>query len=474
MPPLTPDGVVNGTAGNDVINAGFVDAQGDRIDDGTPINPPGGPFDDIVLAGDGDDSVVGGAGDDQLWGGGGNDTVIGEAGNDTLIGGDGQDILTGNGGDNLMVGDGDNGFFEAGVAGGKDTLVGGDGDDTMIGGAGDDDFVVQDGFGNHVISGGETGEGPRGDLIDATGMTEGVTVRFNGNETGTIAGGESTARFEGIENIYLGAGDDVVELNAATDGVVLGGNGVDTLVVPGLGEEGEDAPELVITRTIENDDGTNSFDGYVQFPDGSVVSFRNFEEIVPCFTPGTRIDTDRGAVAVEDLAVGDLVLTRDHGFRPLAWTGRKALSAAVLAAWPELAPVRIAAGALGAGVPARDLVVSPGHRMLVAGSRAEVLFGEREVLVAAADLVGLPGVTRDAAAGVEYLHVMCAGHEVIRAEGAWTESFQPSAPVLDGLAAATRAELLRLFPELATAAGQTRFAAARPVLSPAEARLLVA
>lgn len=476
MSSVTPDGVVNGTPGNDVIGPGFVDAQGDRIDDATQVFPPRGPFDDIVLAGDGDDSVVGGAGDDQLWGGAGDDTLVGEAGNDTLIGGDGDDILTGNGGDNLMIGDGPNAPGQAeGMAGGKDTLVGSDGDDTMIGGAGDDDFVIQDRFGNHVITGGETGEGPRGDLIDASGMTQGVTVRFTGNEAGTMTGGGSMARFEEIEGIRLGSGDDVVELNAATSGVVIGGAGNDMLVVPGLDSGGEDAPELVITRTIENDDGTTSYDGYVQFPDGSVVSFRNFEEIVPCFAPGTLIDTDRGPVAVEDLAVGDRVLTRDHGFQPLAWTGRKALSAAALSVWPELAPVRIAAGALGAGVPARDLLVSPGHRMLVAGARAEVLFGEREVLVAAADLVGLPGIARDAAAaGVEYLHVMCAGHEVIRAEGAWTESFQPSAPVLDGLAAATRAELLRLFPELTTAAGQRRFAAARPVLSPAEARLLVA
>ena len=66
---------------------------------------------------------------------------------------------------------------------------------------------------------------------------------------------------------------------------------------------------------------------------------------------------------------------------------------------------------------------------------------------------------------------MCADHQIIRAEGSWTESFQPSAVVLGALDADTRAELLGLFPELGAGAG---LASARPVLSPAEARVLFA
>ncbi|HHX91141.1 MAG TPA: Hint domain-containing protein, partial [Paracoccus sp.] len=194
-----------------------------------------------------------------------------------------------------------------------------------------------------------------------------------------------------------------------------------------------------------------------------------------CFTPGTRIDTARGAVAVEDLVAGDKVLTRDNGYQPLAWTGRKDLDAATVAAHPGLAPVRIAAGALGAGLPARDLRVSPRHRMLISGPRAALMFGEREVLVAAADLLGLPGITQDAPGGaVSYVHVMCPGHEILRAEGSWSESFQPAALVLRGMAEETRAELLALFPELDSEAGQGSFTAARPALTPAEARALFA
>ena len=65
---------------------------------------------------------------------------------------------------------------------------------------------------------------------------------------------------------------------------------------------------------------------------------------------------------------------------------------------------------------------------------------------------------------------MCEGHEIIRAEGSWTESFQPAEAVVNALDAATRDELLGLFPAL----GAVGFAAARPVLSGAEARMLFA
>jgi hypothetical protein len=344
---------------------------------------------------------------------------------------------------------------------------------TVTGGEGDDVLMLDDGFANTVFTGGETGE-TDGDLIWAGDMTQGVTLRYTGNEQGTIDGTGQTVTFSEVERIHLGSGDDYVEVVEPTDGLVSGGAGFDILDL-GQTPPGEDPPAVEITDRIDNGDGTTSFSGTVTFADGSVLRFKNFEKII-CFTPGTRIDTDRGPVAVEALVPGDRVLTRDHGFRPLVWTGRKDLPAVALAAWPELAPVRIAAGSLGAGLPVRDLVVSPGHRMLVSGARAEVLFGEREVLVAAGDLVGLDGITRETAAEpVSYLHIMCEGHEIIRAEGAWTESFQPSAGVLDGLAEGTQAELMRLFPELATPEGRKRLAtAARPVLSPAEARILVA
>ncbi|MDT9694193.1 Hint domain-containing protein, partial [Streptomyces sp. P9(2023)] len=84
------------------------------------------------------------------------------------------------------------------------------------------------------------------------------------------------------------------------------------------------------------------------------------------------------------------------------------------------------AGALGAGVPARDLVVSPQHRVLVGSRIAQRLFGCGEALVAARHLLGLAGVSVDhPAGGLTYLHLGFEHHEIVRSEGMWTESFFP-------------------------------------------------
>lgn len=193
---------------------------------------------------------------------------------------------------------------------------------------------------------------------------------------------------------------------------------------------------------------------------------------IPCFTAGTRIDTRNGPVAVEDLRPGDMVLTRDNGFLPLVWCGQRRVSDAEMAATEELAPVMIAQGALGNGLPEQAMRVSPQHRMLVTGPRAELMFGEREVLVPAIDMVGLPGITRDRSAAT-YVHIMFDSHQIVRADGAWSESFQPADAAMGGLDAAQRAELLALFPALAKAEGRRAFRSARMILKPQEARALL-
>ncbi|MEL6479553.1 MAG: Hint domain-containing protein, partial [Pseudomonadota bacterium] len=40
-----------------------------------------------------------------------------------------------------------------------------------------------------------------------------------------------------------------------------------------------------------------------------------------CYCPGALILTNRGEVPVEDLRVGDLLVTADHGLQPLVWIG---------------------------------------------------------------------------------------------------------------------------------------------------------
>ncbi|WFE73946.1 Hint domain-containing protein [Roseinatronobacter sp. S2] len=194
---------------------------------------------------------------------------------------------------------------------------------------------------------------------------------------------------------------------------------------------------------------------------------------VPCFVAGTLIDTAEGRKPVEQIKVGDLVMTRDNGYLPVVWSGSRDLTAQDLSEKPDYNAVIIRAGALGDGMPQRDLRVSPWHRVLISGQRSELLFGEHEVLVPALHLVGQPGIERDTAP-VTYVHVMFNSHQIIRGEGAWSESFQPGQKTLGGMDDMQRAELLSLFPELASISGQDAYAAARLTLKESEVRALLA
>ncbi|SEO26980.1 Hint domain-containing protein [Paracoccus alcaliphilus] len=170
---------------------------------------------------------------------------------------------------------------------------------------------------------------------------------------------------------------------------------------------------------------------------------------LPCFTRGTMILTDAGLRAIEDLAEGDLVMTRDNGLQPVRWIGSVGVSADRLAAEPTLRPIRIAAGALGASTPAQDLLVSPQHRVLVRSRIAQRMFGTSEVLVAAKQLLTIEGVDiADAADGVEYFHMLFDRHEVVFSNGAETESLYTGAEALKAVGSAAKEEIFALFPEL--------------------------
>ncbi|NUB44461.1 Hint domain-containing protein [Fertoebacter nigrum] len=188
---------------------------------------------------------------------------------------------------------------------------------------------------------------------------------------------------------------------------------------------------------------------------------RQTTNFVTCFAAGTRIGTPQGEVAIEDLRAGDMVLTADGGPRVIRWAGARRVEAR-----GALAPIRIAAGTLG---NRRDLLVSPQHRLLLSGWRAELLFGADEVLVAACHLVDDRRIRPAPQDHITYHHLLFDRHEIIFAEGCAAESFFPGAVSLTHSDAATQAEILALFPELAEA--PARFGpTARRVLRRAEAR----
>ena len=137
------------------------------------------------------------------------------------------------------------------------------------------------------------------------------------------------------------------------------------------------------------------------------------ENNVPCFCRGTRILTDRGEVAVQHLAVGDLVLTAAGVAMPLVWIGtgqvmvtRGRRSAAT--------PVIVRKGALGDNVPNRDLRVTKGHALLLDG-----------VLVPVEFLVNHRSIQwDDHAQEVSFYHLELASHQVLVANGTPAESYR--------------------------------------------------
>lgn len=171
-------------------------------------------------------------------------------------------------------------------------------------------------------------------------------------------------------------------------------------------------------------------------------------EIV-CYAGGTMIRTIDGDRPVETLAPGDLIWTRDNGYQPLRWCGSSQLDQVDLAAAPRLRPVRIAAGALGPGIPHSPLTVSPQHRILVRSAIAQRMFGTRELLAPAKQLLALEGVeVDDRCQAVTYHHLLFDRHEILIANGAEAESLYPGAQALHALNGKALREIQALLPAL--------------------------
>jgi len=136
----------------------------------------------------------------------------------------------------------------------------------------------------------------------------------------------------------------------------------------------------------------------------------------PSFALGTHILTPTGDRLVQDLKVGDLVETLDHGAQPIRATGARRFEAS-----GDDAPIRFKAGTLN---NEHDLCVTAGHRIRFAGWQADLLFGEWEVLVAARDFVNDVDVNRDVGGMVRYAYLGFDAHHIIFAERVPVESSQ--------------------------------------------------
>ncbi|PSL18174.1 Hint domain-containing protein [Shimia abyssi] len=191
----------------------------------------------------------------------------------------------------------------------------------------------------------------------------------------------------------------------------------------------------------------------------------------PCFVRGTLVETPAGARAVEELQAGDWVLTRDQGPQQIRWIGASAVDTRNKERAEQLRPVRIRAGAFGPGVPERDLLVSPQHRILIDRPDMDLLFGASEVLCAAHHLVNGFSIVQEPGDLVIYHHLLFDAHQVVMSSGCASESFFPGHVGMDRFHDSTREELFSLFPEL-RALPESYGPPARQVLRAYEARLV--
>lgn len=205
------------------------------------------------------------------------------------------------------------------------------------------------------------------------------------------------------------------------------------------------------TLTITVPTGISSFSIGNTVATGAGVIADVFIEGILCFARGTLIKTPQGEVPVEQLSVDDMVLTMDSGYQPIRWIGSNKKTKAELEANTKLKPIRIRAGALGAGLPEQDLVVSPQHRVLVRSAVAERMFGEHEVLIPANKLLALDGIeVDDVAEDVEYWHFLFDAHQIVWSNGTPTESLFTGPEALKAVSPEARAEIKTLFPHICT------------------------
>lgn len=174
---------------------------------------------------------------------------------------------------------------------------------------------------------------------------------------------------------------------------------------------------------------------------GDVAGIRVADLVCVAFAAGTMITLPGGAQrAIEALAPGDRVLTRDHGAQEIRWIGK-----ATLRARGAFAPVVIAAGTLGNH---SDLIVSPHHRIFIYQRGPRRLGRTAELLVQAKHLVDGDRVTRREGGYVDYYSLVFDRHEIVYAEGIPAESLMVSEATVNLLPPDLAEEVRARFPGL--------------------------
>ena len=260
-----------------------------------------------------------------------------------------------------------------------------------------------------------------GDLtVDSGGVVAGDTLMTAGGEVildaGAVVSSGASFSFSGVRNTLQ------IDGPALPVTVISGFVNGDTIALPGaaggsIGTVASSAGDtsVEILDSNGNDLGTLDLDGNYLLENLALDASGNFttDQTAPCFCAGTRIEMRRGQKRVENLKIGDKVMTAEGTARPIKWIGRRSYNSRFVMGRKDILPICIKAGALDDDVPKRDLWISPNHAIYLDG-----------VLIEAKDLVnGVSIVQTEHADKIEYFHIELESHDVIIAEGALSESF---------------------------------------------------
>ncbi len=362
------------------------------------------------------------------------------AGNDTI------DIGNQNGGNGTVVVGGSNALLEGGALviglalGSAGTLtintggsvnatsvhLGASGNIVLAGGTLDPPATITIDAGGTIsgygtIDGGLAGGGTviaTGGVLDVTGsvasgsfiVTDGATLQLDGSvAAGTTIGFSGTAGilslgtggFSGTLSRFLQGDSIVLPSGTAASSATISPPGTLDIKLAGGGDI-----FIPLDNTFDYAGGT-----FNVFTSNGTTTIT--DTVTPCYLAGTMIRTDRGEIRVEDLAIGDSVVTLDGSAKPIRWIGKRAYAAAFAAGNRDIIPILIKQGALGDNVPVRDLYVSPLHAMYFDG-----------VLVQAEHLVNGSSIVRCSEIDpIRYFHIELDAHDIVFAEGAPAETF---------------------------------------------------
>jgi hypothetical protein len=133
-----------------------------------------------------------------------------------------------------------------------------------------------------------------------------------------------------------------------------------------------------------------------------------------CYRRGTQIEVRRGARPIEQIEIGDEVVTHRGGFAKVKWIGRMSYAKGPSGWMSQTKPVLFRRSSLGENIPNRDLYVSQQHAMLV-----DDIFIPAKYLVNGSSIEIVTPAEND----IQYFQIELEGHEAVFANGAPSESF---------------------------------------------------